>query len=68
MKPSICLEHVNKQYGKNKAVFDISFSILQGQISAFLGPNGAGKSTTMNLRCTKICITEVVYIIRKNSK
>lgn len=49
MKPSISFNHVSKQYGKVKAVSDLSFSIWPGQVAAFLGPNGAGKSTTMNL-------------------
>lgn len=52
MKPCIWLDRVSKQYGQIKAVSEISFSILQGQISAFLGPNGAGKSTTMNMIAT----------------
>lgn len=52
MKPCICLERVSKQYKKTKAVSEISFIVLQGQISAFLGPNGAGKSTTMNMLST----------------
>jgi len=38
-----------KYYGDFAAVYDISFSIPQGQVVAFLGPNGAGKSTTMKL-------------------
>ena len=49
MKSCIEVNHVSKCYGKVKAVSEISFTVLQGQISAFLGPNGAGKSTTMNI-------------------
>ncbi|MDO5292905.1 MAG: ABC transporter ATP-binding protein [bacterium] len=52
MEPCIRLDHVSRQYGKTKAVSEISFSIFKGQISAFLGPNGAGKSTTMNMLST----------------
>ena len=52
MKPCICLERVSKQYGRRKAVCEISFSVMEGQISAFLGPNGAGKSTTMKMLAT----------------
>jgi beta-exotoxin I transport system ATP-binding protein len=36
-------------YGKIKAVDDISFEIKEGEIYGFLGPNGAGKTTT--IRC-----------------
>lgn len=38
-----------KQYGKDIAVNDISFTVSEGEILGFLGPNGAGKSTTMNI-------------------
>ena len=52
MKPSISFERVSKQYGKRKAVCEVNFTIMEGQISVFLGPNGAGKSTTMNMLAT----------------
>ncbi len=52
MKSCIEVDNVSKQYGKAKAVSEMSFTVLQGQISAFLGPNGAGKSTTMNMLST----------------
>ena len=42
MKECIEVNRVSKYYGKMKAVSEISFNILQGQISAFLGANGAG--------------------------
>jgi ABC-2 type transport system ATP-binding protein len=38
-----------KQYGDQKAVNEISFTINKGEIVGFLGPNGAGKSTTMKM-------------------
>ncbi len=38
-----------KQYGTQKAVNNISFTINKGEIVGFLGPNGAGKSTTMKM-------------------
>ena len=40
---------LTKQYGRNRGINDISFSIPEGQIVGFLGPNGAGKTTTMNI-------------------
>jgi ABC-2 type transport system ATP-binding protein len=48
---SIVVEHLNKIFGKQKAVNDVSFSIASGEIVGFLGPNGAGKSTTMKMIC-----------------
>jgi ABC-2 type transport system ATP-binding protein len=46
---SITVKGLQKFYGEQKAVDDISFSIGQGEIVGFLGPNGAGKSTTMKM-------------------
>ena len=43
------ITNLTKQYGKIKAVNDISFSVQPGEIVGFLGPNGAGKTTTMNI-------------------
>lgn len=38
-----------KEYGEQKAVNNISFTVDKGEIVGFLGPNGAGKSTTMKI-------------------
>jgi ABC-2 type transport system ATP-binding protein len=46
---SIVVEGLQKNYGAQKAVNNISFSISKGEIVGFLGPNGAGKSTTMKM-------------------
>lgn len=46
---SVILDHVSKEYGRQKALDDISFKLQEGEICGFLGPNGAGKSTTMKI-------------------
>ncbi len=40
---------VSKYYGDFKAVSDVSFQVMRGEIFAMLGPNGAGKSTIMRM-------------------
>ena len=40
---------LTKDYGKTRAVDELTFDVLPGRITGFLGPNGAGKSTTMRL-------------------
>ena len=63
LKACIEVDNVSKQFGKAKAVSEISFTVLQGQISAFLGPNGAGKSTTMNILSTLLIPTSGKILI-----
>lgn len=43
----IQIEHLVRDYGRGKGVFDISFHVDQGEAFGFLGPNGAGKTTTI---------------------
>lgn len=45
----ITVEGLNKRYGKQHVLKDLSFTVPDGQVTGFLGPNGSGKSTTM--RC-----------------
>ncbi len=45
----------NRKYYDAKAVEDISFSILEGELVGFIGPNGAGKTTTLK------CLSGLLY-------
>lgn len=46
---SIVVKEVIKQFGQQKALKGVSFTISSGEIVGFLGPNGAGKSTMMKI-------------------
>lgn len=43
------VERLTRRYGEIRAVDEVSFTLLRGQVLGFLGPNGAGKSTTMRM-------------------
>jgi len=35
------------KYSSGKGVFDVNFTVNQGEVMGYLGPNGAGKTTTI---------------------
>ena len=47
--PSIEVEHIVKNFGTQRAVNDVSFTVEPGEIFGLLGPNGAGKTTTIRI-------------------
>ena len=46
-QPIIQVEDLDVYYGTSQILFDVGFSVRQGETMALLGRNGAGKSTTM---------------------
>ena len=46
---TIEVQELTRQYGRTRAVDNLSFAVHPGRVTGFLGPNGAGKSTTMRL-------------------
>ncbi|MCC8105637.1 MAG: ABC transporter ATP-binding protein [Lachnospiraceae bacterium] len=43
----ISVDHLTKDYGHGRGVFDVSIQVDKGECYGFLGPNGAGKTTTI---------------------
>ena len=43
------VDNVSLRFGGVKAITDISFDILKGEIRAIIGPNGAGKTSMLNV-------------------
>ena len=42
---------LNKFFGKNHVVQDLSLTVRRGEIYGFLGPNGSGKTTSIRMLC-----------------
>ncbi|TRX37708.1 gliding motility-associated ABC transporter ATP-binding subunit GldA [Flavobacterium restrictum] len=60
---SITVNNISKNYGAQKALDAISFTVEKGEIVGFLGPNGAGKSTLMKILTTYIAADEGVALV-----
>lgn len=54
----IDVKNLSKQFMKQKAVDDVTFSIKKGMICGLIGPNGAGKTTIMKMLGGLILQTE----------
>ena len=48
-KDYLTFEHINKSFGGNHALNDVSFSIKKGTVHVLAGENGAGKSTVLKI-------------------
>ena len=43
------LTSLTKSFGTDRGIFDVSFTVPEGQIMGFVGHNGAGKTTTFKI-------------------
>ncbi|HEX4218538.1 MAG TPA: ABC transporter ATP-binding protein [Acidimicrobiales bacterium] len=56
--PALGVEHISAAYGPYRALFDVSFTVPAGSVTALLGSNGAGKSTVARVLSGLVASTE----------
>ena len=49
MSNILSISHLSKQYGRIKALDNLSLNIQKGEVFGLLGPNGSGKTTTLGI-------------------
>lgn len=52
--PSVSVTQLSKSYSSIKALDDVSFDVLKGELFGIIGPDGAGKTTLFRLLTTLI--------------
>lgn len=57
MTPLLTTKGLSRDFGGLRAVDDVDFSLLPGEIRAVIGPNGAGKTTFVSLICGRFAPT-----------
>ena len=49
MSVQLYLDGVSRAFDGYKAINDLSFTVVKGEMRAVIGPNGAGKTTMMDI-------------------
>ncbi|GAU08501.1 ATP-binding cassette domain-containing protein [Desulfoplanes formicivorans] len=52
LQPAIDVRNLTKTFGQVRAVDNLSFTIMPGEVFGLVGPDGAGKTTTLRLLAT----------------
>ncbi|MBO13609.1 MAG: multidrug ABC transporter ATP-binding protein [Planctomycetaceae bacterium] len=67
LSPTIEVRNLHRFFGSLRAVDNVSFSAVPGQVMGFIGPNGAGKTTTMRILATLDLPTAGDVLVRGES-
>ncbi len=51
-QPMITLQRLHRFFDATRAVDDVSFDVMRGEVFGYIGPNGAGKTTSMRILAT----------------
>ncbi|MDP6717636.1 MAG: ABC transporter ATP-binding protein, partial [Pirellulaceae bacterium] len=51
-RPVITLQRLHRFFDTTRAVDDVSFDVMRGEVFGYIGPNGAGKTTSMRILAT----------------
>ncbi len=54
MTPLVSTQGLSRHFGGLKAVDNVDFTLMPGEIRALIGPNGAGKTTFVGLICGRL--------------
>src|SRR5580704_4073270 len=63
IKYDVEVEHLAKSFGDFRAVDDLCFNVVHGEVFGLLGPNGAGKSTLIRMLTTLLPPTAGTAIV-----
>ncbi len=56
--PLLRVDGLSKSFGGLRAVSDVKFEVIAGEILGIIGPNGAGKTTLFNVLCGVLPATQ----------
>jgi branched-chain amino acid transport system ATP-binding protein len=62
MMPLMTTKGLSRHFGGLRAVDDVDFALMPGEIRAVIGPNGAGKTTFVSLLCGRIEPTSGIIV------
>jgi branched-chain amino acid transport system ATP-binding protein len=63
ISPLLVTKGLTRRFGGLKAVDNVEFALMPGEIRAIIGPNGAGKTTFVSMVCGRILPTSGMILL-----